>query len=97
MKNQLQNSYVSCCTYALFQGDTGGPLVANNRLVGIYNWGVGCGLPQYPDVYTKVSAVADWIVINAGLYKISAVTNWIDTIPGFQKMPLTYVAIYSND
>jgi len=29
--------------------------------------GVGCGLQDYPDVFIKVSAVCDCIVINAGL------------------------------
>jgi secreted trypsin-like serine protease len=51
--------------YALFQGDSGGPLVANNRLVGIVSWGEGCGLPQFPGVYTKVSEVRNWIAANA--------------------------------
>ena len=60
--------------YDLFQ-DYGGPLVASNRLVGMYSWGVGCGLPEYPEVYTKVSAVCDWIVTNAGSYKVSAVIS----------------------
>jgi secreted trypsin-like serine protease len=50
----------------LFQGDYGGPLVANNSLVGIYNWGLGCGLYPFPDIYTKVSAVCDWIATNIG-------------------------------
>jgi len=78
----------------LFQ-DYGGPLVANNKLVGMYSWGGICG--DIPDVYTKVSALCDWIVINAGLYKISAIINWINPIPGLQTMPLTFVATYSNN
>lgn len=49
-------------------GDEGGPLVASNKLVGIYSWvDGGCGFPQYPGVYTKVSALCNWIVINVGL------------------------------
>lgn len=45
-------------------GDSGGPLVAATnptptvpddlRLVGIVSWGIGCALPEYPGVYTKV-------------------------------------------
>jgi hypothetical protein len=65
--SKAKSSYVFYCTYVLFQ-DFGGPLVASNRLVGIYSWGLGCVYPDYPEVFTKVSAVCDWIVINAGLY-----------------------------
>jgi trypsin len=51
----------------LFQSDYGSPLVASNKQVGIYSWGLECGLPEYPGIYIKMSAVCDWIVINAGL------------------------------
>jgi hypothetical protein len=44
-----------------------------------------------------MSAVCEWIVINAGLYKVSAVINWIKPIPGLQTMPLTFIATYPND
>ncbi|KAK5648662.1 hypothetical protein RI129_003554 [Pyrocoelia pectoralis] len=43
------------------QGDSGGPLVCNNTLVGIVSWGVGCGRPRLPGVYTDVSRYLDWI------------------------------------
>ena len=48
------------------QGDSGGPLMVfgpNNRwiLAGIVSWGIKCGSPGYPGVYTKVSAYLDWI------------------------------------
>jgi secreted trypsin-like serine protease len=39
------------------QGDSGGPLVAGGSLVGIVSWGAGCGEPEHPGVYTRVSAV----------------------------------------
>jgi trypsin len=48
-------------------GDYGSPLVASSRLVAIYAWGVGCGLAEYPDLYTKMSDVCDWVVANAGV------------------------------
>jgi len=47
--------------------DRGGPLVASNRLVGIFAVGYEDFLPTKPGVYTKVAAVCDWIVFNAGL------------------------------
>ncbi|EDW28005.1 GL27273 [Drosophila persimilis] len=42
-------------------GDTGGPLIdEQNRLVGIGNWGVPCGL-GYPDVYARTAFYHDWL------------------------------------
>ena len=82
--------------YVLFQ-DYGSPLVANNKLVGSFNKGRGCGDPSYPDVFTKFSALCDWLLINAGLYKVSAVIKWIEPIPGLQTMPLTFNATYPNN
>jgi hypothetical protein len=47
------------------QGDSGGPLLFMNKtvmyLVGIVSWGVGCGRPEYPGVYSRVSAGYDWL------------------------------------
>ncbi|CAH0717680.1 unnamed protein product, partial [Brenthis ino] len=41
------------------KGDSGGPLVHNNILVGIVSFGYDCG--TLPGVYTRVSAVRDFI------------------------------------
>jgi len=68
--------------YLLFQGDWGGPLVTNNRLVGILSVGQKCDYLDITDLYIKVSAVCDWIATNAGLYKSSPIINWIIPIPG---------------
>ena len=50
------------------QGDSGGALfipAGPNQLrpiqIGIVSWGVGCGAPRSPGVYTRVSAYTDWI------------------------------------
>ncbi|XP_069744949.1 transmembrane protease serine 2-like isoform X2 [Narcine bancroftii] len=49
------------------QGDSGGPLsIYQNSswwLVGTTSWGVGCGRENKPGVYTKISAVLDWIYL----------------------------------
>ncbi|KAF5294341.1 hypothetical protein FQR65_LT10794 [Abscondita terminalis] len=43
------------------QGDSGGPLVSNGVQVGIVSWGIGCGKPNYPGVYTRISSSLDHI------------------------------------
>lgn len=42
-------------------GDSGGPFVCNNKLVGIVSFGYSCAVPGYPGVYTKVAAFQDFI------------------------------------
>lgn len=46
------------------QGDSGGPLVVDGRLAGITSFGFGCGKPEKPGVYTKVSHYRWWIYKN---------------------------------
>lgn len=43
-------------------GDSGGGLIFNGKLIGIVSYGVApCGGGTYPDVYTKPSAHKDFI------------------------------------
>ncbi|KAK8739895.1 hypothetical protein OTU49_003250, partial [Cherax quadricarinatus] len=50
-------------------GDSGGPLACDDLgtryLAGLVSWGFGCGRPDFPGVYTKVSHYIDWINSNS--------------------------------
>lgn len=52
------------------QGDSGGPLMIqlqNQRwiVIGIVSWGIRCGDPKHPGIYTRVNKYVEWIVENA--------------------------------
>lgn len=41
-------------------GDSGGPLLSNNKLIGISLWGIACA-KGYPDGYSRISTFVPWI------------------------------------
>ncbi|CAG9768008.1 unnamed protein product [Ceutorhynchus assimilis] len=48
-------------------GDSGGPFVTGNILHGIVAYGLECGDPKHPGVYTNVAALRDFIWLNTGI------------------------------
>ena len=62
----MEQIYMYFLFVLLLQGDGGGPLTTlycPRKLVGIVSWAQEqrCGFVPYPAIYTKVSAVRDWI------------------------------------
>ncbi|XP_041983069.1 venom protease-like [Aricia agestis] len=52
------------------QGDSGGPLMyqmSSGRwvIIGVVSWGVRCGEPDHPGLYTRVDRYLEWILQNA--------------------------------
>jgi len=54
-------------------GDSGGPLACQVEengpwvLYGITSWGIGCGDPLHPGVYTRVTELVEWIETHSGV------------------------------
>ena len=70
----------------LLQGDGGGPLTTlycPRKLVGIVSYEPAdyCGHPDNPAVYTKVSAVREWITILCSVGVIPKGITKADPIP----------------
>lgn len=52
--------------------DSGGPLIVGfdedkPSLIGVVSWGKGCGLPNYPGVYSSVTYYRKWINDKTGI------------------------------
>lgn len=63
-KNMLCAGFVGIGKKDSCGGDSGGPAVYNNQVVGIVSWGLGCAQPDHPGVYTRVTEYLDWIRSN---------------------------------
>lgn len=59
-KLRVQKWLISFC-WICFQGDSGGPAVSNDRLLGMVSFGYGCATPGSYGVYAKVAKVREWI------------------------------------
>ncbi|XP_066261099.1 trypsin-1-like [Euwallacea similis] len=49
------------------QGDSGSPFVVSDTLYGLVSYGMDCGDPNHPGVYTNVASYRDFIQINTGI------------------------------
>ena len=62
--NELVNDN-KFCTYSYnvdaCLGDSGGPAVYNNELVGIISSGIGCAREEFPGIYTNLYKYINWI------------------------------------
>jgi len=59
-------------------GDSGGPLTLSTsgkeHVVGVVSWGIGCGRPNLPSVYAKVSS-ANWWIHQRGVDSASGIAT----------------------
>lgn len=76
------------------QGDSGGPLVLNGTLIGVVSFGMGCGRPSYPGVYTNVASLAKWVADNSN-YTINAAFSITNTNTTLFAIILTLILVKS--
>ncbi|KAL4707266.1 hypothetical protein ACJJTC_019804 [Scirpophaga incertulas] len=57
------------------RGDSGGPVMKHDRLVGLVSWGIPCAV-GFPDVHTRITHYIDWIRKNT--YNLHCIrrTKW---------------------
>jgi hypothetical protein len=81
-------------------GDSGGPLLdkVTGEEVGIVSFGMGCGDPNYPGVYTRISAYTNWI--HDRICELSAVPpadcNTTNTDPAADSVKVTLYIQYDD-
>ncbi|XP_050987991.1 tryptase [Labeo rohita] len=98
MRNNLQQTYkrvtnnmicagIPCGGVDTNMGDSGGPLMSwhNSSWVqhGITSWGFGCGLPNIPSVYTRVSQYQQWITNIISNHPSRELPQFISLQPGY--------------
>jgi len=79
--SQISGDGIDTC-----QGDSGGPLIDltegdRPKLVGITSWGYACGSPRLYGVYSKISAVRDWILSNPKIIPFNMEAPLVSGVP----------------